>query len=168
MKYFLLTSLCLILNSCTNQTNQNNNQSSSDSSKTILIDSTSIKNTSSETKKNLSKFSFENDTISQTIEIDFITNNEILFSLKTINKKNNQESKLEGKAISNNGDFEIDEDEEGNAYPAQEFTYSDQCQLYIRLAAKEKDKLIINESNCKKLHSAYCPLSSIGTLKKLN
>jgi hypothetical protein len=64
-------------------------------------------------------------------------------------------------------DPEIDEDENGLGYAANEFHFQkDSCYLSIRIAMKKNDKARIMVYNCDNLEVPDCPLSSIGILKK--
>ena len=113
-------------------------------------------------------FLFENDTISQKLEIVTMTDSVIDFVLTSHNKLKNVTSKIEGKASSDPKlDPEIDEDEEGNAYPSQQYIYKNECLLYIRIDLQLKDKIKIAEVNCEKKRTIYTPFNSVGIIKRI-
>jgi hypothetical protein len=139
-------------------------------------DSLAIRNNLSSNNKttdkyNLSKciYIFENDTIIQTVNVNFINENEINFNYTVENKFKKQKSIIQGIAknrnkTSENG-VEIDEDEEGNSYPVNEYIYDNNCRLYFRIDMDTQFRMQIREADC--LHSnSLCSFESSGILIK--
>jgi hypothetical protein len=111
------------------------------------------------------EFIYENDTIKQTVKIQFMNDDEIKFQLNCENKMRNQNAFIEGIAKSKDGDLEIDEDEEGNAYPVIEFIYEKDCWLAFRIDLDTRSILRIHMADC--TPNPYCPFSSVGILNKI-
>lgn len=111
-------------------------------------------------------FLFENDTLRQTVALKTITEKTVAFKLTSSNKLKNKTIHMKGTAQLKEGDLEIDEDEEGNGYPVDEYVYNqDSCFLALRLDAESKDKMTIKTGDCVK-KTPDCPLSSLGILIK--
>jgi hypothetical protein len=110
---------------------------------------------------------YENDTLIQKIEIQYLSKEKISFLLTSENKQNKKIFKIQGTALSiADSDPEIDEDEEGSAYPAQQYIYENECWLSIRIDLEEFNRIRIIEGNCEKLHHKSCPFESVGILRK--
>jgi hypothetical protein len=101
-----------------------------------------------QTKKSL--YSYEDEMIKQTIDLEEISKSKVKFSLLHYNKKKDVTSSLNGVAeIKKLGDVELDEDEEGEAYPVDEYIYMNKdCYLSIRIEKESKVKLRIMETEC--------------------
>lgn len=115
-------------------------------------------------------YTFKNDTLSQTLEVKYISKKEIGFKLITVNKAKNKTSTLIGAAAKgkSNQDSEMDEDDEGNAYTVTEYHYTkNDCSLSIRIDIDTKNRAKIIEYRCNNLHDIYSPFTSVGVLKKL-
>lgn len=169
--------LLTILTSCHNKSQQAVLSSSSSSTVVDSIDSgTAAKVTisTSDTVKPTTKakddnlvYFFESDTLKQNVEVKTLSDSTIRFLLISENKINGKIAKIQGVAKSmTHVDPEIDDDEEGNAYPAKEFIYNDKCILHIRIDMLQKDKLIVKEGGCAMLHDSSCPFKSLGILRK--
>lgn len=110
---------------------------------------------------------FENDTLMQRAELKSISDTTVHFVLTSKNKRNGKLAVIEGLANSvADADPEIDEDEEGNAYPAQEYIFEKGCWLSIRVDMEEMDKLRVIEASCEKVHDKSCPFGSLGILRR--
>ena len=107
---------------------------------------------------------YENDTLIQTVNITIVNEKGIEFQLFSENKIRNQIASIEGVAIKNIGDAEIDEDEEGNAYPVDEYIYEGDCWLSFRIDMETHTTMKIKLADC--TSNQYCPFSSIELLKK--
>lgn len=123
------------------------------------------KNAGSGTHSNIMKFVFENDTLRQLAELRFEGNNSLSFELTTINKLGGLENHFEGTAKIKDGDIEIDEDAEGNAYPVLEYVFEKDCWLSFRIDKDTQTRLKVIESNCI-LNDNRCPLGSLGLMYK--
>jgi hypothetical protein len=117
-----------------------------------------------EQKIDSSLFKFENEIITQTISIDFLSKDSLQFYLVSTNKMKNEKSTLSGIAILKNGS-EFDEDENGLGYLAEEYLYENTCWLAIRIAIDDKNKIIIHEANCEEVRSESCPFESAGIMR---
>jgi len=107
---------------------------------------------------------YENDTLIQTVKLFFVNKREIEFQLISENKVRQQKASIEGIAKTNNGDAEIDEDEEGNSYPVNEYIYESDCWLSFRIDMETQTTMKIIMEDC--ISNQYCPFSSVGILKK--
>lgn len=111
------------------------------------------------------KFKYEDSTLTQIIKIKYIDKHKIMFILKS--KNESELSKISGVAVSKSGDYEIDEDDKGYAYPAVQYIYNKDCWLSIRIDAKTRERLQINEGNCKHQREKSTPFGSKGILHKV-
>lgn len=115
-------------------------------------------------------YEYNDDTLSQTLKIKYISKEEIDFEIASINKIKNKKSILTGIAKGSlNQDPEMDEDDQGNGYAAREYRYSKEaCSIGIRIAIDEaKNKAKVTEYNCYNLRDSNCPFESVGVLKKI-
>jgi hypothetical protein len=111
---------------------------------------------------------FENNEFIQRVTVKEINDKSISFVLTSENKIRKLSSTISGVATLNEGDVEIDVDDKGIAYGADEYIYAtDLCWLAFRIDIKTKSFMRINESNCYTLHNRDCPFASIGILKKI-
>jgi hypothetical protein len=110
-------------------------------------------------------YAFENDTIRQRVALNYLMDTVIRFAYAVENKIRLQSSVIQGTAINkySRNDPEIDQDEEGLAYPADEYVYSNQCWLAFRIHMETQALLQIMEADCQP--NPYCPLESAGILK---
>ena len=109
-------------------------------------------------------YTYQNDSIKQSILITYTNENEIRFRYSINIKKERSEINFNGIAINNFPDgVEIDEDEEGIAYPSNEYvhTTTDGAMLMIRISLEERDKVIINATGYEEL---AVPVQSLGIL----
>ena len=111
----------------------------------------------------LHTYLYKNDTLRQIVELSAIDETKIHFKLISENILKNQKESIEGIAKINNGDVEIDEDEEGNAYPVNEYIYEGDCWLSFRIDFSQTI-MSIKMADC--IPNPYCPFSSVGFLKK--
>jgi len=112
-------------------------------------------------------FSYESDSIIQKAKIIFLLDGKIEFSLSSYNKKTGELAKKQGIAKGEiNEDPEIDEDENGNAYPSQQYFFKEKnCHLFFRIDIEERNRLQIKEVYCEEYHSNSCPWQSLGVLR---
>jgi len=106
---------------------------------------------------------YENDTLKQTVKLTFINEEKIDFLFVSENKIKKQKESIQGIAKNNDGDIEIDEDDEGNAYPVNEYIYSGNCWLAIRINMEDESTIRIKVADCKR-HNPNCPFYSVGLL----
>lgn len=158
-----------MLSSCINQTTKQNSTSIN------VADSIAEKSSNDTIKYNTKKsedshhtYVFSNDTLIQKVTLEYLSDNKIRFVLLSKNNIRELSDSVKGIATSKSSeDPEIDEDEEGNAYPAQEYIFDGDYWLSIRIDMEKKDKLrIIVGENYPSKHKEYCPLGSIGILHK--
>lgn len=112
-----------------------------------------------------SLYLYENDTLKQTVEISQLSDKEIHFKFISENKYRKQTFMIEGVALNKYDGIEIDEDEEGNAYPMLEYIYNGDCWLAFRIDLKARKYLRIKQADCKR-YNVFCPLNSIEFLIK--
>lgn len=110
-----------------------------------------------ENKASVSKirtYAVSDEKTHQKLDILFQSENVITFTLKIDGVCSRE---LSGEAVSSNLDYEIDEDENGEAYPAEEFVYKDGDDYYlsIRVDAIERDKVRVKEEG-----ALSCPFVS--------
>jgi|YNPMSStandDraft_1061717.scaffolds.fasta_scaffold91487_2 hypothetical protein len=90
---------------------------------------------------------FYEDTIfNDILRVKYIDENKIKFKLIIENKNLKCKKEIVGTASLRDSEtgIELDEDEEGNAYPVNEFEYKDKgCFTYIRISFDKKDKASI-------------------------
>jgi hypothetical protein len=113
-------------------------------------------------------YSFENDTLKQTVELSRITKTEIRFKLISENKFRGQMNYTAGTAknIYIDYDPEIDEDEEGMAYPVNEYIHEGDCRLSFRIEMDRQEKMQVKVADNCLSSNPYCPLASAGILRK--
>ena len=153
MKAIILIFSLFVCLSCTHQTPKDNTSTNND---TESIKESNSLNTA---------YVFENDTLKQTVEISLFNEEEIVFKLISENKYRKQKALIEGIAKIKEGDIELDEDAEGNAYPVNEYIYEKECWIAFRIDIKTKTKMRINEADCNQ-HNLYCPFASFDVLIK--
>jgi hypothetical protein len=96
-------------------------------------------------------FLHTDDSIQQFLGINYTGNNEVEFMLDYRTKNNSCKLSYRGTATNKNAgaDPELDEDENGDAYPSDEFLYEkDGYIIAVRIAMKEKDKAIVLITGC--------------------
>ena len=116
-------------------------------------------------------FIYEDDTFKQTVKLCFINEKKIKFQFISENKIKKQNAFIEGiaKNISFDLDLdcEIDEDEDGVAYPVNSYIYKEKnernCWLAFRIDMESNSIMRINEADCKK-QNPNCPFYSVGLL----
>ena len=112
-------------------------------------------------------YKFENDSVIQLLKVRFVSKNRIQFALVDSAKKQNIAFKLIGHAkASASADPEIDEDEEGTAYPAISFVGENTCPIYIRLELGLKNKAQFYSERCF-TNNKNRSLKSISVLNRL-
>jgi len=105
-------------------------------------------------------YKYEDEYIVQTLHVKFLSKTQMEFVLASESKKAREVSEIAGTAINSGGDYEIDEDEEGNAYPVVEYIFDNNCWLSFRFDADTKTKLRITETNCEDSRKPECPFGS--------
>ena len=110
-------------------------------------------------------YEYENDTIIQQLQVLSMSDNKLEFVLTIKNTRLNSVSSISGVAHGNPGqDVEIEEDEEGNAYPTIQYTFNKDCELYFKISQEDKKRVRIVEGDCNIKHDLTCPFYSINTL----
>lgn len=158
MKTILFIFCLFLCMSCTSQT----------TSKPSQVQKENIQNINSVPKRQQNKpviYIFENDTIKQKVELGLFNDKELNFTLTTENKAQKKKAILKGLAKIKNGDVELDEDSEGNAYPVDEYIYDFECWIAFRIERGSHLRMIIKEADCKQ-HDYSCPFASEGILVK--
>lgn len=117
-------------------------------------------------RKSALTYEYENDTLIQTITIRLISEKELSFTLISKNKQKDKSSLINGIARLDGTDPEIDEDEEGNAYPSQQYIFERDCWLSIKIDMELKDKIRVVEASCENHRDVSCPFNSVGILRK--
>jgi hypothetical protein len=111
----------------------------------------------------IATFFAENDVLEQNLHVTWVAPDRIDFLFLVTDKKSRLERELSGIATSLNGDPEIDEDENGEAYSAIEYWYHNgNCQLAIRIDMKDKLMARTKSGGC----AQGLSLESVATLKK--
>jgi len=110
---------------------------------------------------------YENDTIKQTVTINYINENTINFNLTSYNKRIDKSATIEGEAKNEYSDFgsENDADEEGNAYFVDEYIYVGDCWLSFRIDMDTQTTMRVTLADCEE--NPYCPFTSINLLQKI-
>jgi hypothetical protein len=109
---------------------------------------------------------YENDSLKQTVTVDYINKSAITFKLTSYNRRVNQTAMIEGTAKDKSSGLatEIDEDENGNTYPVMEYIYSGDCWLSFRVDVETQTTIRVTLADCE--DNPYCPFTSMGILKK--
>lgn len=116
-----------------------------------IITETNPKENESVLKDYEKVFIYEDNTVKQTLGVNYKGENLIEFTLNFEKKDGSCKVNVQGVAKNKNEnlDPELDEDEEGIAYPSNEFIYEKgKCIIALRIAMKEKDKAIIRTFGC--------------------
>jgi len=111
---------------------------------------------------------FENDEFIQRVTVKEINDKSISFVLISENKIKKLSSTISGVAQLKESDLavEIDADDKGIAYGADEYIYyTYPCWLAFRIEIETKSLMRIKEEGCYALHNRDCPFASIGILK---
>ncbi len=168
MKNILLIFSLLAFIACDNKHKKNKaNPPLNKVGETRISNSETLKVTTPVQKKQF-YFVYENDTLLQKLVIKSLNTKLLEFSLTSTNKSKNKTFNIEGVAkAKNTSDLEIDEDEDGNAYPAQVYIFEKDCWLSFRIDMESKDKIRIVEADCDKFHNESCLFGSIGVLRLL-
>ena len=112
-------------------------------------------------------YQYSNDTLTQVLNVEWIKDNTIRFTLLSENKGKKCKVEISGVAKHQNSgaDPEIDEDEEGIAYPSIEYVSEESdCEVIIRIAMDDRDKAIVQMVDCPAKQKDSCPLESVGIL----
>jgi len=167
MRNSILIISLFMLSSCINQSSKQNSTSINEADSNAEKSSNdTIKYNTMKSEDSHSTYVFSNDTLIQKVTLEYLSDNKIRFVLVSKNNIRELSDSVKGIATSkSSGDLEIDEDEEGMAYFAQEYIFDGDYWLSIRIDMDKKDKLrIIVGENYPFKHKEYCPLSSIGIL----
>jgi len=112
-------------------------------------------------------FIYEDNTVKESLSVSYKSDSEIIFSLNLRKKDGTCSVVLNGKATNKNEnlDPELDEDEEGLAYPSNEYVYENgECTAALRIAMTAKDKAIVKILGCKE--TCYPETSNLLRLLK--
>ena len=124
------------------------------------------------------KYVFENDTISQKIEIQIIDESRIVFTLQVVNKKRNITKIISDTAqviidelrssAAENIDFDFDEKVQ-LPYKVKTYFLGKKCEYFrIDVDYDKKDRVYIFVSDqCPLLYDKFAPFWSLGTLREL-
>ena len=128
-----------------------------------------MKNNTKKSEESQSIYIFSNDTLTQKVTLEYLSDNKIRFVFISKNNIRELTDSVKGIAASKSSvDPEIDEDEEGNAYPTQEYILAGKYWLSIRIDMESKDKLrVIIGDNYPMKDKKFCPLNSIGILHRI-
>jgi hypothetical protein len=153
MKIIFVIIAVLGLTAC--EKNQHNIEKSIEPTKKTLPISSNL--------SSVTTFFGENDVLKQNLNVTWVASGRIDFSYLITDKKSRLERKLNGIALSLNSDPEIDEDEDGDAYPAIEYRYKDgNCQFSIRIDMESKSRARTKSGGC----AQGLSLESVAILKK--
>ncbi|MBF9240000.1 hypothetical protein I2I05_21600 [Hymenobacter sp. BT683] len=97
-------------------------------------------------------YRFEDDTLRQTLRVVQVSARTIRFHLVDSLKTTGKARRLEGTATALAGDPEIDEDEDGNAYPSVAYNYEGTCVLAVRIELKTRQRVQLTANNCSPAH----------------
>ena len=92
-----------------------------------------------------------NTRFSESLTISRLSKDSIQFKWLITEKKKSATETMQGIAVKDKtGDFEIDEDEAGLSYPAEEYIYQNGgCFLYVRLSVDlPKKRAVVKTANC--------------------
>ena len=109
---------------------------------------------------------YEDDTFKQTLKVSFLNEEEIDFLFISENKIKKQKESIQGIAKNEYlgfGSVELDEDDDGNAYPVDEYIYHGNCWLAFRINMEDKSTVRIKVADCEE-ENPNCPFYSIGLL----
>jgi hypothetical protein len=141
--------LILLLFSCTD--NINEKQYNSKLYDTLTVDENAKNEVVNE--KNIEEngdfdyaYFYEDTIFNDVLQVKYLDKNKIKFKLIIENKNLKCKKEIVGNASLRDSEagMELDEDEEGNSYPVNEFEYKDkECFIYIRISFDKKDKASI-------------------------
>jgi hypothetical protein len=118
-------------------------------------------------QKSIITYTSENDSIYQEVMVRFVSKGTIRFIITTKNKFTRKAYTKQGVAMCKTDSYpEIDEDEMGIAYPAQEYVCRKNCLLYIRIDLEKFDKLRLIDAGCGGKQTTWCPFNSVGILRR--
>lgn len=96
-------------------------------------------------------FDYEDSLVHQILGVNFATEYEIEFTSQFIKKDGSCNFQMKGRAKNINKDLdpELDEDEDGLAYPSNEFIFEEgKCITSVRIAMNDGDKAYVKSQNC--------------------
>jgi hypothetical protein len=96
-------------------------------------------------------FNYEDSLVHQILGVNFTTEYEIDFIIQFIKKDGSCNIQMKGHAENINKDLEteLDEDEDGVAYPSNEFIFENgKCITAVRIAMNDGDKAYVKTQNC--------------------
>jgi hypothetical protein len=175
MTFLSLAACCLSLSCSFSRNRASDNASNANTPSVGSNEELPVEDIESEGFKPMAKeldteyvYVFENDTIRQRVALNYLTDTVIRFEYTVENTMQKQHSIIRGTAKNKYSGYkwydpEIDQDEEGLAYPADEYVYSNQCWLAFRIHMQTQALLQIMEADCQP--NPYCPLESAGILK---
>ncbi len=111
-------------------------------------------------------FSGEDGPQMKQLTVTWLSSDTVEFEIKSENMSTACERTLRGLAVNHypDGDPEIDEDEEGNAYPAIEYYYEGDCSLSLRIKP-DRTLARIMADDCEMKEEEDCPYSTTTILK---
>lgn len=160
MKISILFEIFLLIVSCNNSNKKQANETSQIKG---------LKDNSIGTK---AEYKFENDTFLEVLDCEFVQKDKLEFNLKAQNKLTKHSYNIKGAAKNEypNGDPEIDDDLDGNAYSVNQYTYKGKkgCSIEFRIDAENGLMAQIHSFHCQDNYSKDCPVSSIGILNRVD
>lgn len=113
------------------------------------------------------QYTFSSDSLTETLYVSPVSKNTISVLWVLTDHRLQKSDTLQGLAVDRTPeqDLEIDETEDGIAYPAEEYTLENAtCQTYFRISIdKEERRALVKSADCRT--KAGKPIESIGSLK---
>lgn len=97
-------------------------------------------------------YRFEDDTLRRTLRVVQVSTRIIQFRLVDSLKTTGKFHRLEGTATALVGDPEIDEDEDGTAYPSVAYNHEGACFLSVRIELNTRQRVQLGSGNCHTAH----------------
>src|SRR5579862_3628969 len=158
--YWISLSLLILLLPCGNLEEKNNigqkNRGPDTISKMVNLSTNTFTTVKERDSLASAFYEYKNDTLSQRLEVTYISDQQISFKLTSVNKTKGKMSNLAGiaKVRANDGP-EMDVDDEGYGYATYVYYFTrDNCTFSIKIDKDTKDKAKIHQYNRDRLH--YC------------
>lgn len=113
---------------------------------------------------------YKNDTLTQTMSVEYLNNKKIKFSFVSFNTLRSKRSNLQGLATmdESNADPEQDETEDGTAFFYDDWHYvNGSCQLDMRIS-DSATYIRVFDFKCDNLHEKVCPIATPGVMHRIN